>query len=104
MIEPNETGFVVPLEGDAAKQGKFQSEAFLRNAQVAALRVTIPTRQRKLGRTIGNREWVRTAAVVKVDRTPITREWTKDLETGTSSKDDALKVQSSEPYAPREHQ
>lgn len=77
-IEPNETAFVVPLEIDVSSQEKFESVDFLEQQQVAAKRIIIPQRERKIGRMPWSIEWVPTVRVLRVDRTPVTRNWIYD--------------------------
>ena len=94
-IAPNETAFIVPLEGaNDDSQGKFMSVEFLENARVATKRISIPQKERKIGRWWWNIEWIPTVKVIKVDRSPVTREWTADPSTGTSEKNQALVVES----------
>jgi len=96
-VGPNETAFVVPLEGDSlGNQGKFSSVEFLQKSRVAAKRISLPQRQVDTGRAYWNYKWVPTARVIKVDRTPITREWTKVAGTGTSTSNQAIAVESIE--------
>lgn len=95
-IGPNETAFLVPLEGDSSAQGKFMSVEYLNGAKVATKRVTIPTRQHDTGRLPGDYEWVPTMKLIKVDRTPVTRAWTKSGETGTNPSNQAFCVESKE--------
>lgn len=94
-IKPNETAFVVPLEGASkAKQGQFMSLDYLEANKVAAKRVVIPIRKRTTGRGPGNYEWIPTVKVITVDRTPVTREWTDSSKTGSSSRNDGFRVES----------
>ena len=66
-IEPSQTAFLVPLEGQTSNQGAFDSEAFLQSAKVASKRVIIPKRWRSLGR--GNDgEFIPTVRVIIVER------------------------------------
>ncbi len=95
-IGPNETAYVIPLEGDSANQGKIQSVKYLEDHKVLAKRIEIPVRERDLGHGLGNYEWLPTVKVIKVDRTPITREWTKGRESGTSNSNQAIAVESLE--------
>jgi len=83
VIGPNETAFVIPLEGDSTAQGRVQSIDALEKAKVMAKRIYLPVRKRDLGRGPANYEWVPTLKVVKVDRSPVTREWTAEVSTGT---------------------
>lgn len=78
-IEPNETAFVIPLETDTSKQEKFESVEFLESQQVAAKRIKIEQRERKVGRWWFSVQWVPTMRVLTVDRTPVTRNWTTDI-------------------------
>jgi regulator of protease activity HflC (stomatin/prohibitin superfamily) len=41
-------------------------------------------------------EWMSTVTVIKVDRKPVTREWTADPNSGTSNKNEAIWVESSD--------
>jgi hypothetical protein len=92
----NETAFVIPLEGDSKNQVKFASVEFLQNSQVATKRIQIPLRWNKTGRMHSSGEWIPMVKVIKVDRTPITREWTADEKTGSTAKDQAIWVESSD--------
>jgi hypothetical protein len=93
-IQTNETAFLVPLEGDTAMQEKAKTIEALETAKVYAKRVEIPLRKRKLGRGFGRYEWVATMKVIRVDRSPVTREWTAEATTGTTAADQALYVES----------
>jgi len=95
-IKNNETAFVIPLEGDLAKQVKFQSIEFLEKAKVSAKRVILPLRWKKTGRWRSNGEWIPTITVVRVSRAPVNREWTADPKTGTAGKDQAIWVESAD--------
>jgi len=95
VIETNETAFVVPLEGQSKdKQGKFMSLDFLKEAKVATKRVMIPVKEYTTGRGPGAYKWIPTVRVIKVNRTPVTREWTDDKTTGTTTKNEAIEVES----------
>ena len=92
VIGPNETAFLIPLEGSPkADQGKFMSEQFLEAAKVATKRITIPLR--KLDRS---NDWVPTIQIIKVDRTPIVREWVRSPDKGTTKSDESISVESKE--------
>lgn len=81
-VEPNETAFVIPLELGTENQEKLESVEFLEQNQVAAKRIVIPQRERKVGRFYWSVEWIPTVRVVTVDRTPVTRSWTEEPEEG----------------------
>jgi hypothetical protein len=91
-----ETAFVVPLEGDTADQAKFQSEKYLEARKVAAKRVQIQHRWSQEGRLHSNGRWISAVKVIKVDRSPVTREWTADGGTGTARANQAIWVESAD--------
>lgn len=74
-IEPNQTAFVIPLEGKTSDQGQFQSVEFLEDNQVATKRIQIPRTWYKTGRLPGSGEYKDNVRVIVVDRFPATREW-----------------------------
>lgn len=84
-IKPNQTAFVVPLEGKTSDQGKFESEEFLKKAQVATKRIQIPHKWVQTGRWKNTGKYIDEVRVIIVDRNPETREWTND-NNGTSTK------------------
>lgn len=85
-IQPNETAFVVPLEGSTSEQGKFDSEQYLKEMQVATKRIEVPHRWSQTGRFDHEGEWIDTVRVIIVDRTPVNREWFNDASRSTSGK------------------
>ncbi|MEI6659983.1 MAG: SPFH domain-containing protein [bacterium] len=93
-VGPNETAFVIPLEGQTSNQAKFESVEFLNAHKVMSKQIEIPVRERSTGRWSGDYEWIPTVRVIKVDRSLVTREWTKGGASGTSKKDEALSVAS----------
>jgi hypothetical protein len=74
-IDTSETGFLIPLEGDNTQQAKFQSEEYLKQQKVAAKRVQITHRWSQEGRLAADGHWIPTVRLVKVNRSPVTREW-----------------------------
>ncbi len=74
-IDTSETGFLIPLEGSGSEQVKFQSEDYLKERKVAAKRVQITHRWSQEGRLPSNGRWIPTVRLVKVNRSPVTREW-----------------------------
>ena len=96
-IEPNETAFLIPLEeGTQDAQVKFKSAEYLDELKVAAKRVYTPTIWHQTGHVRLKGEWIPTVVVVKVDRAPVTREWTEDTETGTEKVKQDINVESKE--------
>src|SRR6185503_12325097 len=89
-VDSSESAFLIPLEGDTANQSAFQSVKFLEEKKVATKRVQITHRWRQLGYLPRNGQWVGTVRLVKVDRRPVTREWTRSHKSGTSAKDEAI--------------
>lgn len=77
-IEPSQTAFLVPLEGQTSNQGTFNSEAFLEQAKVASKRVTIPQRARSLGVMPWSYEWIPTMRLIVVERRPESRHWNSE--------------------------
>jgi hypothetical protein len=75
-VDTSETGFLIPLEGDAARQEKFQSEQYLSQRKVATKRVQITHRWIQEGRMPTDGRWIATVRLVKVNRSPVTRTWT----------------------------
>lgn len=96
-IKPNETAFMIKLEGDSkGGQAKFMSEEFLEQNKVATKRISIPHRKRSTGNGSTDYEWIPTAKLITVDRTPVSREWTSSEKTGTSAKNEGIHVESVE--------
>jgi len=96
-VGANETAYVIPMEtGNKDGQTKMKSEAYLEQKKVATQRIYIPTQWLKTGRGAGSGEWIPTNKVIKVDRTPVTREW--NGAGGGTDKDNnqALEVESKE--------
>jgi hypothetical protein len=91
-----ETAFVVPLEGDTTNQAKFQSEKYLEQRKVAAKRIQIQHRWSQEGRLHTDGRWIAAVKVIKVDRSPVTREWTADGGTGTERANQAIWVESAD--------
>lgn len=84
-IEANQTAFLIPLVGDTSKQGVFESETLLAETKVATKEIQIPKRWVQTGRMSWEGEWRPSAKVILVNRSPITREWTNDVESGTAN-------------------
>ena len=93
-IDTSETGFLIPLEGDTKNQLTFESERYLDERKVATKRVQIPHRWVKTGRIYWSGDWIDLVRLVKVDRSPVTREWTADAGSGTSTSDQAIWIES----------
>lgn len=93
-IGPSESAFLIPLTGNVEEQTKFESEESLKKMLVAAKRVQIPHIRQDTGRMPWNFKWVAAAMLIKVDRQPVTREWTADSRVGTENKDQGVWAES----------
>lgn len=89
-IQANQTAFLIPLVGDTSEQGVFESEALLAETKVATKEVQIPKRWVQTGRMHWKGEWKPSARLITVDRSPVTREWTSDLNNGTTEDDQGV--------------
>ena len=99
-IQANETAFLVPLEGASkSQQGQFMSIDYLDANKAATKRVSLPLRKHSTGRLWFSYTWIPTMKVIKVNRQPVTREWTGKAETGTNQKNEALWVESADSIA-----
>lgn len=95
-ITPSQTAFLIPLVGKTSDQKSFMSENFLLEAKVASKEITIPHRWLQEGRMWWEGKWIATEQLIIVERKPETREWTKNKEDGTSSKDQGIIAESKE--------
>jgi hypothetical protein len=95
-IDTSETGFLIPLEGNTGTQARFQSEEYLRELKVAAKRVQITHRWSQEGRLPNSGRWIGTVRLIKVNRSPVTREWTAEATTGTAARNQAIWIESSD--------
>lgn len=96
-IEPNETAFLIPLSGDTSGQTQFESVQFLKDKQVAAKQITIPYHKVKTGAFLGiipTYTETRSVTLIRVNRSTVTREWTRTQDTGTDSRRQAFGVES----------
>lgn len=93
-IDTSETGFLIPLEGNTESQTSFDSVAYLEKRKIAAKRVQIPHRWTPMGRLPWQGDWIDTVRLVKVDRSPVTREWTAEQTTGTAKHNQAVWIES----------
>lgn len=93
-VGTSETAFMVPLEGSTSDQKKLDSEESYKALQVSTKRLQIPHRWQQTGRYSHEGEWMPTVRVIRVDRSPVTREWTADANAGTSQRDEAIWTES----------
>jgi regulator of protease activity HflC (stomatin/prohibitin superfamily) len=98
QIGTSEEGFLIPLTGDGKDQAAANSEEYYEKNLVYVKQVRIPQQWISKGyETFGwNGEWQDAAKLIKVDRSPVTREWTADENSGTSNKNEAIWVMTSD--------
>jgi hypothetical protein len=98
IIQSHEAAFLLPLTGDAKKQESSSNEEYLKQNLVYQAQVQIPQQWIPKGYETWeyNGEWRDAASLVKVDTSPVTREWTADPHTGTSNKNEAIWVMTSD--------
>lgn len=77
-IDTSDTGFLIPLEGDSTQQAQFESVDYLQARKVAAKRIQITHRWSQEGRRLNTGRWLPAVRLVKVNRSPLTREWTAE--------------------------
>lgn len=95
--EPNETMFVIPLQGEnQANQAKFDSAAYLNQKKVAAKEFQIPVRWLQTGRWETDGSWIPTVKVIKVDRSPVTVEFAVSDKSNAKKDADAIWVESAD--------
>jgi hypothetical protein len=97
-IDTSEEGFLIPLRGDKTKQSSTNSEEDLKLHLVTSKQVQIPQQWVQKGYEFlgANGVWQDAARLIKVDRQPVTREWTADPTTGTSNTNQAVWVMTSD--------
>ena len=74
-IEASQTAFLIPLVGDTSSQSAFESEELLLEAKVATKEIQIPHRWVQTGRKHWQGEYRDTAALIVVERKPVSRSW-----------------------------
>ena len=95
-IEPHQTAFLIPLIGDTTNQASFESEEMLMQAKVSTKEIQIPHRWVQTGRRYWRGEYRDTMALIIVDRSPVTREWSSTEGVGTSAVNQAIYAESAE--------
>ena len=93
-VGTSETGFLIPLQGDTTKQVAFDSEQYLQKNMVSAKRIQVSHEWRQTGRFSYQGQWVPSVRLIKIDRSPETREWSSDPNSGTSNKNEAIWAES----------
>ena len=91
----SDTVFNIEMEGEG-EQASLDSEAYLEENLVQARRIQITYRWISTGRWYNwwSGYYKHNEQIVIVDRKPETREWTADVDSGTTAKDEAIWVES----------
>lgn len=84
-IEASQTAFLIPLIGDTSDQGAFESEELLLQAKVATKEIQIPHRWVQTGRRHWQGSWQPSAALIVVERKPVSRSWESGDTSATSA-------------------
>ena len=84
-IEASQTAFLIPLVGDSSNQAVFESEELLLEAKVATKEIQIPHRWVQTGKSSYAGEYRATAALIIVERKPVSRSWESGDSTATSA-------------------
>ena len=85
-IEASQTAFLIPLVGDTTNQASFESEELLLQAKVATKEIQIPHRWVQTGRRNWVGEYRATAALIVVERKPVSRSWESGESTASSTR------------------
>jgi hypothetical protein len=98
VISSTEEAFLIPYTGDARVQSSTNKEQYLKENLVLTKQVQIPQQWVPKGyETWGaNGEWQDAALLIKVDTSPVSREWTADPNSGTSNRNEAIWVMTSD--------
>lgn len=93
-IGTNEEGFLIPYTADGKAQVSTASEEYLKQNLVSVKQVRIPQQwvPNDYEWIFYHGEWKPAAVLIKVDKSPETREWTASKTSGTSDKDEAIWV------------
>ena len=93
-VKPSETVYVIPLVGDTKDQAKMDSSKYEEFKKLGVKRIQVPMEWISLGRTSGNGKYIPTIRVIKVDRSSVTRWWSKESDKGSTGGDQAVHVES----------
>ena len=98
VIDSHEVAFLIPYTKDGTAQESSGNEEFFKKKLVYAQQVQIEQQWVQKGyEFIGyNGSWKDAAILIKVDTQPVTREWTADANSGTSNKNEAIWVMTSD--------
>ena len=98
VVESHEVAFLIPYLQDGKTQQSTTNESFFKEKLVFTQQVEIPQQWVQKGYEYlnYNGEWRDAAILIKVDTQPVTREWTADPNSGTSDKNEAIWVMTSD--------
>jgi hypothetical protein len=92
-ISNSQEGFLIELEGENS-QADTSAEEYLKSRLVQQKRIEIPYRWKQTWRMPNWGRWIPAARLVIVDRAPENRLWLADRNRGTSSRDEAIWLES----------
>ncbi len=94
----NERLFLLPFTDSIENQSSSRTEDYLRRNLVYTQQVKIPQQWVPKGYEIlfPNGVWQDAAILVRVNKSPVTREWTADANSGTSTRNEAIWVMTSD--------
>jgi hypothetical protein len=97
-VESNEEAFLLPFVGELSEQTSSNTEEYLAKNLVFKKQIQMPMQWVSKGyeTLFWDGEWKPAATLIKVDKSPVTREWTADMNSGTSDKDEAIWVMTSD--------
>ncbi len=97
-IQPNEEAFLLPFTDSIENQSSSRTEDYLRRNLVYTQQVKIPQQWVPKGYEtfLPNGIWQDDAILVRVNKSPVTREWTADANSGTSTRNEAIWVMTSD--------
>ncbi len=97
----NEVIFLIPMEEDIENQGSFNSKnkEYYDNALVLTTRVNIRRRWNQTGRLKTQGSYIDIDKLIVVDKTPISRTWTAETDTGTETRNQGFKMESKDSIA-----
>lgn len=97
-IGTSEEGFLIPYQGNSKDQTSTNSEEYLAANLVQTKQVRIPQQWVPKGFEVtgANGDWKPAAILIRVDKAPVTREWTADTLSGTANKNEAVWVMTSD--------
>jgi hypothetical protein len=97
--KPNEQIYLIAMEDDVEDQGTFNTrkdKAYYDKAMVMSTRVNIRQRWKQEGRLEFSGQWIQSDKLLAVDLTPVSRKWTADIDTGTTTANQGFSMESAD--------